>query len=251
MQATDGAVRNHSIPPETVLPATRPLATPVRVPLSRHASEFQSSQQTVSPPGSGQKTPAADPYAHLSEEQLAALNEELLRAEKTYSEKFREAELITDPLEKQTLVGNLKNSFGTRQSIIRKKWGVRLRERRTKAEIEAEKIRMGLANDFSPVPGSSQTGPSYPSHSAKRMRTNDGSQHGSGSRGSFDAADLKQKTPTPRYPMVETTRAQPLPRPAAAADEDDNMSDSSSGSDDIPARLPDSVRQSLSASQRM
>lgn len=248
--ATNGAVRNNSIPPEAVLPATRPVATPVRAAPSRHVSELQSSQQTASPPGSGQKTPGADPYAHLSEEQLAALNEELLRAEKTYSEKFRDAELIADPLEKQTLVNNLRNSFGTRQSIIRKKWGVRLRERRTKAEIEAERVRMGLANDFSPAPASSQPGPSYHSHSIKRMRTNDGSQHGSGSRGSFDADDLKRKTPIPGYPMVETPRAQPLPRPAAA-DEDDNMSDSSSGSDDIPARLPDSVRQSLSASQRM
>ncbi|KAL1899553.1 hypothetical protein Sste5346_002955 [Sporothrix stenoceras] len=244
--ATNGAVRNHSIPPETLLPATRPIATPVRQPLSRHVSELQSSQQSASPPGSGQKNPAADPYAHLSEEQLAALNEELLKAEKIYSEKFREAELITNPLEKQTLVNNLRNSFGTRQSIIRKKWGVRLRERRTKAEIEAERVRMGLANDFSPVPGSSQAGPSY--NSIKRMRTNDGSQHGSGSR-SFESNGLRRKTPTPGYPLLETPRAQPLPRPAD--NEDDNMSDSSSDNDDIPARLPDSVRQSLSASQRM
>lgn len=207
--------------------------------------------------GAAQKTPTSDPYAHLSEEQLAALNDELLRAEQTYSEKFREAGEIPDPGERNTQLGNLKNSFGTRQSLIRKKWGVRLRERRTRAEIEAEKARMGLSRGSkasSPAgpygdrstPTSSQTnGGSY--NAAKRVRTDDGTQYGTGSRSTFDSSDLRRKTSTPGYPILETPRAQPLPRPI---DDDDNMSDSSSDNDDIPARLPDSVRQSLSASQR-
>lgn len=203
--------------------------------------------------GSAHKTPTTDPYAHLTEEQLAGLNDELLRAEKSYSEKFREAGLIEDPVERHVQLGNLKNSFGTRQSIIRKKWGVKLRERRTKAEIEAEKERMGLlfssATRARPpynrraTPPTSQNG-----DSSKRARTDDGNPFGTGSRGTaFDSAEARRKTPTPSHALHETPRAQPLPRPA---NDDDNMSDSSSDNDDIPARLPDSVRQSLSASQR-
>ncbi|ERT01407.1 hypothetical protein HMPREF1624_02653 [Sporothrix schenckii ATCC 58251] len=247
---------NYGQSKESTFPAARSTATPVRM---------IQSQQTGSPSGPGLKTPTSDPYAHLSEAQLAALNEELQKAEKMYTEKFREAEEIVDLAERQTIIGNLKNSFGTRQSIIRKKWGVRLRERRTKAEIEAEKARMGLlrgAKDSSPATGRSYGSRSTPTSSqangtsydsVKRMRTDDGtgSQHGTGSRGSFDASEPKRKTPTPAYHLLETPRAQPLPRPVANDDDNANNSDSSSDNDDIPARLPDSVRQSLSASQRL
>ncbi|KIH87096.1 hypothetical protein SPBR_08958 [Sporothrix brasiliensis 5110] len=98
---------------------------------------------------------------------------------------------------------------------------------------------------------SQANGTSY--DSVKRMRTDDGtgSQHGTGSRGSFDASERKRKTPTPAYHMIETPRAQPLPRPVDNDDDNANNSDSTSDNDDIPARLPDSVRQSLITSQRL
>lgn len=95
-------------------------------------------------PGSGASPIPADPYAHLSEEQMAAMNEELRQAEEKYAPRFAEAEQIADENARRSKVEGLRNSFGTKQSMIRKKYGVRLRERRTKAEIQAERERLGL-----------------------------------------------------------------------------------------------------------
>lgn len=75
---------------------------------------------------------------------------ELREAEVTYAPRFHEAEAIEDPDLKQKKLDSLRNTFGTKQSIIRKKYGVRLRERRTKAEIQAERERMGLPTDTAP-----------------------------------------------------------------------------------------------------
>ncbi|SPQ20117.1 006d6eed-1103-44ba-ad19-c6e766c0151a [Thermothielavioides terrestris] len=95
-------------------------------------------------PGSTSSPIAADPYAHLTEEQMAAMNEELREAEAKYAPRFADAELIPDENARRQKIEGLRNSFGTKQSMIRKKYGVRLRERRTKAEIMAERERMGL-----------------------------------------------------------------------------------------------------------
>ncbi|KAK6841878.1 hypothetical protein PG987_002738 [Apiospora arundinis] len=56
--------------------------------------------------------------------------------------RFKEAEDIADPEERRQKLEGLQNSFSTKQSIIRKRYGVRLRQRRTKEEIEAERIRL-------------------------------------------------------------------------------------------------------------
>ncbi|CAP71527.1 uncharacterized protein PODANS_6_1150 [Podospora anserina S mat+] len=85
-----------------------------------------------------------DPYAHLTPEQFQAMNEELHEAEIKYRPRFAEAEAIPDENERRLRVEGLRNSFGTKQSMIRKKYGVRLRERRTKAEIQAERERLGI-----------------------------------------------------------------------------------------------------------
>ncbi len=52
-----------------------------------------------------------------------------------------QAELMGSLEDRRVRLDGLRNSFGTKQSMIRKKYGVRLRERRTKAEIEAERLR--------------------------------------------------------------------------------------------------------------
>lgn len=85
-----------------------------------------------------------DPYGHLTEEQHQAMNEELQGAEAKYAPRFAEAEQIQDENERRLRIEGLRNSFGTKQSMIRKKYGVRLRERRTKAEIQAERERLGI-----------------------------------------------------------------------------------------------------------
>lgn len=108
-----------------------------------------------------------DPYAHLNPSTLERLNEELRQAEINYSARFKEAEAIADPTQRQVKLDGLQNSFSTKQSIIRKKYGVRLRNRRTKAEIDNERQRMGLKHAS---PNHLESTPS-----AKRPRTDDGS----------------------------------------------------------------------------
>lgn len=75
---------------------------------------------------------------------MQSMNEELQAAELKYAPRFAEAEQIADETARRARIEGLRNSFGTKQSMIRKKYGVRLRERRTKAEIQAERERMGI-----------------------------------------------------------------------------------------------------------
>lgn len=107
-----------------------------------------------------------DPYAHLKPETLERLNDELRQAERSYTLRFKEAEAIEDPALRQSKLDGLQNSFSTKQSIIRKKYGVRLRNRRTKAEIDSERQRMGWKHNS---PGQPEGTPT-----AKRQRTDDG-----------------------------------------------------------------------------
>lgn len=95
-------------------------------------------------PNSTASPNASDPYAHLTPETLNKMNQELQDAETKYAPRFAEAEAIPDENERRAKIEGLRNSFGTKQSMIRKKYGVRLRERRTKAEIAAERERLGL-----------------------------------------------------------------------------------------------------------
>ncbi|KAI1208711.1 uncharacterized protein F4807DRAFT_429069 [Annulohypoxylon truncatum] len=146
-------------PPRTLIEVplpSQPLATPVK---SRGAA--------AESPGSLAKEHS--PYAHLTPATLARLNEELRQAEITYTARFKEAEEIQDPAQRQVKLEGLQNSFSTKQSIIRKKYGVRLRNRRTKAEIDNERQRMGWKHNS---PSQAEDTPS-----AKRRRTDDGPAH--------------------------------------------------------------------------
>ncbi|AEO55085.1 hypothetical protein MYCTH_2298511 [Thermothelomyces thermophilus ATCC 42464] len=121
--------------PANGTPRTLQQSTPTHFSLARPAA---------STPGSAGSGIAADPYAHLSERQIRLMNEELKAAEEKYAPRFAEANLIADENLRRLRIEGLRNSFGTKQSMIRKKFGVRLRERRTKAEILAERERLGL-----------------------------------------------------------------------------------------------------------
>ncbi|KAI0012105.1 hypothetical protein F4779DRAFT_569409 [Xylariaceae sp. FL0662B] len=112
-----------------------------------------------------------DPYAHLNPSTLARLNEDLRQAELSYAPRFREAEAIADPNLRRVRVDNVQNSFSTKQSIIRKRYGVRLRMRRTRAEIEGERRRIGSLKHTGSF---SQETPG-----AKRQRTDDGPTYSS------------------------------------------------------------------------
>ncbi|EJT76039.1 hypothetical protein GGTG_05963 [Gaeumannomyces tritici R3-111a-1] len=128
-----------------------PSPTP-HMPSSAHQAKY--APMTSTPPSSGtpnllgRTVSGADPYAHLTDHQRLSLNEELRQAEVQFAERFKQADAIVDHNERRTKLDGLRNSFGTKQSIIRKKYGVKLRERRTRAEIEAERQRMGITNEM-------------------------------------------------------------------------------------------------------
>ncbi|CAJ2501496.1 Uu.00g043490.m01.CDS01 [Anthostomella pinea] len=116
-------------------------------------------------PTSIQASGGDDPYSHLTPLKRAELNEALREAEVNYAPRFREAELIQDPIERKVKLDGIQNSFSTKQSIIRKKYGVRLRQRRTKEEIEQERVRMGTLKHGAPT-----TSYGHDTPSAKRQR---------------------------------------------------------------------------------
>ena len=152
-------------------------------------------QAAAATPGSVGSGIAADPYGHLSEEQMHEMNEELHGAEEKYAPRFAEANLIPNETLRKMRLEGLRNSFGTKQSMIRKKYGVRLRERRTKAEIQAERERLGLKRaekekatsaaaraDGAPRPAAPsgwtaantpRANPGWEDHDAKRRRTDE------------------------------------------------------------------------------
>ncbi|KAJ4300175.1 hypothetical protein N0V88_002844 [Collariella sp. IMI 366227] len=115
------------------------------------------------------------------------MHEDLRLAEEKYAPRFKEAELIPDENARRARLEGLRNSFGTKQSMVRKKYGVRLRERRTKAEIQAERERMGLmkaekerrrgGSGWTAANAASTTTPrprsSSGEHDAKRRRVDD------------------------------------------------------------------------------
>ncbi|KAL2133322.1 hypothetical protein VTI74DRAFT_2552 [Chaetomium olivicolor] len=135
--------------PQTPAPAVSSMTTTTQSPAHNGHSSTEPRSTPVHTSITTRKTasvatPAADPYAHLSEKQIEAMNEELKLAEEKYAPRFKEAEQIPDENLRRMRIEGLRNSFGTKQSMIRKKYGVRLRERRTKAEIQAERERLGL-----------------------------------------------------------------------------------------------------------
>lgn len=249
------------------------------------------------------------------------MNHELREAELKYTNKFKEAETIPDETERRTKLEGLRNSFGTKQSMIRKKYGVRLRERRTKAEIQAERERMGLKGSGGTPRASVPARRSYgeaelsaastPTPAAKAsagwtvannpILSSNGGGHDEKRRRLDDGFDKGDTPSRPRTPAVETasprtttlkevpshassnetlpplsslathgqttsdadTRLPAINPPAATAtispprnvidakrvpilqDDDDSSDDDD---EDIPARLPATVRQSLPSS---
>lgn len=134
---------SRNTPPVPVsTPAASRVAKPITPAMAKMANRTPSSVESPNSTLGLHSGAVADPYAHLSPEQLTAMQQELRDAEIKYGERMRQANLIPDEAEKKQRIDGLSNSFGTKQSLIRKKYGVRLRMRRTKAEIQSERDRM-------------------------------------------------------------------------------------------------------------
>ncbi|KAI0427392.1 hypothetical protein F5Y09DRAFT_350511 [Xylaria sp. FL1042] len=163
---------HHPVPPTS----SQPYSTPI-----------QPRTNSVETPSSAQD----DPYSHLTPQRRAQLDEELRQTELSYVSRFKEAEEMADPMARRSKLESLHNTFSTKQSIIRKKYGVRLRVRRTRAEIEGEKSRMGLKH------GPSSPVPTAETPSAKRQKS-DGRFGSPGRRSSISQGPQAQaRTPQP------------------------------------------------------
>ncbi|KAG8675086.1 hypothetical protein FPOAC1_001063 [Fusarium poae] len=226
---------------------------------------------TLATPSQPSSTPQRDPYAHLTPDQHREFSAIMRDAEEKYGGLMREAALLDEP-ERQKRLASLKNSYNTKQSTTRKKFGIRLRERRTRDEIEAEEARLfrsprgrGTSTNGTPVLDRE-------SHPKKRPRpddmdaapsasgTNSNQEHpqkrvsraemGGGLSGSQATAELTDPTahlnpPQSRYTPQKSSAPRlswPSNRAEAAVrgtqedpmsiDEDDSDSDSDSDGDD-------------------
>lgn len=199
----------------------------------------QGNMASSSPRATAAAAAAGDPYAHLSNEQMHALQSELDAAELSYTERMRQANAILDEAERKSRLDGLSNSFGTKQSLIRKKYGVRLRMRRSKAEIIAERERMsyitsaelqakmGILNPGS-KPGRKPTVITYPTTSSRPNSSGSNGRPTSGGSGGRRAHDLG-RTPgipgqvsTPEPATTTLASSLPVPQSTTTAVEDPN-----------------------------
>ncbi|KAH7163187.1 hypothetical protein B0J13DRAFT_31627 [Dactylonectria estremocensis] len=239
-------------------------ATPSQAPPTW--SPYQT-QSTPGVPKTSASTPLSDPYSKLSPDQRASFDKEMRDAEEHYGGLMKVAMRLDQP-EQDKQMASLKNRYNTKQSVTRKKYGIRLRERRSKAQIDAERTRL-----FGTPDGPSLSGRDGPRPASKKARTGEDGQsvvtaQASISRGgtSWNNAGVAEKGgmsgPSATFqsngPVGSTQRPQEhqaarvgeqtpgrvhSPQPRGTQDEPLSIDDDSSGSesesdDDIPASLP-------------
>lgn len=247
--AAGRALYNTSTPASSQLARPTPPARPAP-PATPPAKDIYASTTLGTGPRSKKGT--SDPYAALTNEQKAALEGEMRDAEDFYGAQMRRAMKLPEPERTRELAG-IKNRYNTKQSTTRKKYGIRLRERRTKMELRAEHER---------VFGSENEGPSGTESEppAKKARTESPRKLVPVSEmGGLSASSATAETtdPTafinpsqPRYVPQQSTSHVPLHRQSLlgspgtrddpmSIDDSDSGSDSDSDSDDddIPAKL--------------
>ncbi|GJC80371.1 hypothetical protein ColLi_03209 [Colletotrichum liriopes] len=166
--------------------STHPVAT--QTPRAAPPRTQASSSQAV-PLG----TPQAKDMAHLTAHQIQALQGELRLAEETFKMKINDTQRAGgDPDEVQKKLTSLKNSYACKQSTIRKKYGIRLRQRRGREEMEHERVRMGIPDH---LPRATAT-PTRDAHADKRARIN-------GDGDATTTRDSRQGTPIKTVAVTE------------------------------------------------
>ncbi|KAK4070425.1 hypothetical protein Trihar35433_4892 [Trichoderma harzianum] len=116
-----------------------------------------------------------DPYAKLTPENRERFNAEMKDVEERYGRLRKEAEALP-PGEREEELAKIKNRYNTKQSNTRKKYGIRLRERRTNADME----RSWNADQ---------------AHSAKKARVGDGQAR--------PTSNQVMESPRRRVPLAE------------------------------------------------
>ncbi|KAH0491311.1 hypothetical protein TgHK011_002748 [Trichoderma gracile] len=153
-------------------PATTPAAKAITTP-SQNAS---TPVATPSPSGN-------DPYAKLTPDQRRAFDLEMKQVDDYYLSQMRDAQARLPAGPREEELAKLKNRYNTKQSMTRKKYGIRLRGRR--ADTEADRSFSGGSGG----PGSAQA--------AKKVRTEDGQARPT------QAASQVVESPRRRVPLAE------------------------------------------------
>ncbi|OAA73835.1 hypothetical protein ISF_00736 [Cordyceps fumosorosea ARSEF 2679] len=94
-----------------------------------------------------------DPFAALTPARRLELDTALARVEQQYAESMKNA-LKLPPEAQKHEIARLKNLYYNKMSMTRKKFGVRLRERRSKSAIDSERERMLSTSLGTPLPAS-------------------------------------------------------------------------------------------------
>lgn len=129
------------------IPTRQPLAT------QSPASSTPVTPSTAPTKLASQTGPVKDPYASLTPEQRTGFENEMRAVEEHYGGLMRAAMAL--PGEQQAgELARIRNQYNTKQSMTRKKYGIRLRERRSKSQLDAEQSRLFAASGGLPsTPG--------------------------------------------------------------------------------------------------
>lgn len=222
-----------------------------------HRRDSQASQGTSpGPPGPPALSPK-DPYSVLTPETRRRMEDELARADEHFNLQIKALSGLEESVRKAETL-RLKTTHATRQSTIRKKYGIKLRERRTRAEIEEERSRtMGTSSrstpgqtptgkrahsevDDIPVSASTERGsPSRHGTPPKRMLITE--VNDSARARSVGTAESKDATSTSTSPISapHTTPASAIPAATAPSSATRPMPMSIAGSYTNPVRAPD------------
>lgn len=178
----------------------RGLPPPGSLPQSHKASSLPMAPVATVTAISTGKGKIQDPYGHLLPEDRKRLADDLADAEAHYGQLMQKALELPEPQREEELA-KLKNSFNTKQSTTRKKYGVKLRERRTRAEIDAERERLLQAKHKSDQLQETHTPHSGSMPSAKKARIN-----GEGDSASIvqpDISSIAEDSPRKRVALAD------------------------------------------------
>ena len=133
-------------------------------------------------------------------------------AEQKYVIRQQEVMKIPDEAERKDRLARIKASFQSKQSMIRKKHGIRLRGRRNKTAMEAERRRLSANHTFHASHNSSQV------MGSPIVRTPDAVKAQSGLTGT--AATAETQDPTAEQQQTGTSMQDPMQIDSDNTDED-------------------------------
>lgn len=129
-----------SNPPQPPNTHAAPIPHMTPVPLPNMASSTPKSNVTPRQKMAGSvPTPSPsgnDPYAKLTPDERARFDAEMAEVDRYYLGLMDEARVRLPPGQCEEELAKLKNRYNTKQSNTRKKYGIRLRERRTNADMD-------------------------------------------------------------------------------------------------------------------